>query len=753
MKFKLLDPKLEGALSLLGGKAKNLRLLKSWGFPVPDAMVLTEEGDIPSEEEILELGGYPVAVRSSGALEDLHGASFAGLYETILDVKNRDELKLAIEKCFESKKSERVLDYLKQKKFESSDKLQMSVIIQKMVKSKNSGVLFTLNPLNGREEEFYLEFCKGLGEKLVSGLVTPTRVTFNWFQEQVIAYEESEEGRIPEEELKVLFTLAEKIQAQYGHPQDIEWSIDSSGKVFILQSRPITSFVPREDTPELTNADLKDGGISARVCTPFMFSVYREAMEITMGGYLKDIRLLKSDEGVQWLHYHYGRAFWNAEEVKKALTMLPGFSEEAFDRDLGIKKDYGVEGPIKTPLTVQGLINALPVLVGLYKEFLASENMVRVFRESFEARDRELKRKNGLFEDWFKKVILFQRETEQNYFRIIYNNSNYQTEFKNFLRELPSYEVFDEVYLMSELDGVSHLNVQEDLKKLKAYEGTSKYLEEREKFLEKHYHHGNSELDLTVPRWGESPEWIDELVKNFSEVPSSVDGHFKKVYTRISQSLNPISRYRFKRFVSRSRSFLRIREEMRAYSTRAYYLLRIGVLEFARRQNIPLNDIFMFDISEILKKLENPSYVLPSVEKRKAYYEGYRAFTPPNEFGGKILHGQNSSDLKGLGCSHGEKVGRARVVLTIEEALLLTKEDILITKFTDPGWTPVLARVGGVVTEVGGLLSHAAVIGREYGIPAILNLTNATKIIPPNSLIKINGKTGEIEILEESSES
>src|SRR5690606_36988197 len=107
-----------------------------------------------------------------------------------------------------------------------------------------------------------------------------------------------------------------------------------------------------------------------------------------------------------------------------------------------------------------------------------------------------------------------------------------------------------------------------------------------------------------------------------------------------------------------SRSFLRIREEMRAFSTRAYYLLRQGILEFASREGISSEDVFMLDINEILKKLENSEYAFPSTEKKKAYYQGYRFFTPPNEFGGKILKADFSSELKGLGCSHGEKTGR-----------------------------------------------------------------------------------------------
>src|SRR5690606_29116829 len=115
MKFNLLDPELEAFPEKLGGKARNLRILKNWGLPVPDAFVLTEDGDFDLKGDISEIGGFPVAVRSSGALEDLEGASFAGLYETFLFVNSHEELKAAITKCFDSKNSHRVHDYLKQK--------------------------------------------------------------------------------------------------------------------------------------------------------------------------------------------------------------------------------------------------------------------------------------------------------------------------------------------------------------------------------------------------------------------------------------------------------------------------------------------------------------------------------------------------------------------------------------------------------------------------------------------------------------
>lgn len=756
----------ESDLLKMGGKAQSLARL-AHQFPVPPGFVLFQEAN-ELDEAIKKIGGFPVAVRSSGSLEDMANASFAGLYETYLFIQNPTELKDAIKKCFDSRHSHRVKDYLETKKIEwNPESLSMSVLIQRMVDAKIAGVLFTLNPTNGREEEIYLEFCEGVGERLVSGHVTPSRVTYNWQTDEVLQVAiNDEKTTIEKEHLKELIDLSLRIQAFYGRPQDIEWAIGKDNKVYILQSRPVTTLNPREDKPELTNADLKDGGISARVCSPLMFSAYREALKISMGDYFKRISLIPNDEKVQWLHYHYGRVYWNAEAVKEGLKKLPDFNEEDFDRDLGIQKDYGESGPHKTPTTVSSVVSAIPVLIGLHREFRDCENMISHFRVRFEAQDEQLKKdlsvlKNmnlAVFKKWFLEVILFQNETEKNYFRTIYNNSNFQTEFKSYLKKLPEYQEGDEIDLMTELHGVSHLDVQGGLGKLNRIAefyglDSRTYYSAREEFLKYHYHHGPAELDLMVPRWGENKEWVDELVKSYFYVPSNGESKFKKTFDRIVNQMGLVRQRKFYGMTERSREFLRVREEMRSYSTRAYYLLRQGLLEFAKRNSINEFDIFMWDLVEVKRFLLGLTNV-PDIRLRKLYYEGYRSFTPPNEFGGSIKAMKSSANgLKGLGCSPGEITGRARVILDIHKTNELTKEDILITAFTDPGWTPVLARVGGVVTEVGGLLSHAAVIGREYGIPAVLNLIDATKLIQDGDFIKINGKTGVVEILEKGAKS
>ena len=756
-------------LTNFGGKALKLHELLAAGFPVPGGLVLTQPEEV-TEEAIQLIGGFPVAVRSSGSLEDLGEASFAGQYETFLNVNSMSELKLKIQECFDSRDSDRVKDYLKTKNINwTPASLKMSVLIQKMVDSKIAGVLFTLSPLSGREEEMYLELCEGLGERLVSGHVTPTQIVYDWFQNKKISETVNNENTgISDHHLRELIDLSKKIQAFYGTPQDIEWAIGHDDKLYILQSRPITTFSPRADKPELTNADFKDGGISARVCTPYMYSAYREALKYSMGDYFKKINLLSNDEGVEWIQYHYGRVYWNAEAVKEGLKKIPDYKEEDFDRDLGLQKDYGSEGPYKTPVSFSSVVNAIPVLIALKKEYLDCLNMVNLFRAQFDAKDDELKceLKNLKkmsprdFTDWFSRVLIFQNETEKSYFRVIYNNSNFQSEYKSFLKKLPAYEPGDEIDLMGELHGVSHLDVQSGLQKLKkTYDfygpDSQTYYSAREDFLKIHYHHGPAELDITVPRWGEKKEWVNELVEKFVPTQITHESQFEKTYARLMRKNHFFQKGKLAKQTEKSRNFLRIREEMRSYSTRAYYLLRLGTLEFADRNNISHDDVFMLDILEVRKKLVHPSYVLPDTSTRKDYYQGYRKFNAPNDFGGTIKAIKSSvtdGSLKGLGCSPGVIIGKARIILDIHQTGNLKKDEILVTLFTDPGWTPVLARVGGVITEVGGLLSHAAVIGREYGIPAVLNLINATKVIGNGDLIKVDGKTGIVEILEKSSE-
>jgi phosphohistidine swiveling domain-containing protein len=201
---------------------------------------------------------------------------------------------------------------------------------------------------------------------------------------------------------------------------------------------------------------------------------------------------------------------------------------------------------------------------------------------------------------------------------------------------------------------------------------------------------------------------------------------------------------------------------MREYSTRAYHLVRRFVLEAgARLQRRGVlqdaDDIFMLQTGEIVAEahISDPR-LNEETRYRRLMYRGYRSLEPPGELGRDVTQRSiadhltaSSSELvlKGIGCSAGIIRARVRVIRTLEEADTLKPREILVTRFTDPGWTPILGLVSGIITEVGGLLSHAAVIGREYGIPAVLNVPGATQILKTGQEVEVDGNEGTVRVL------
>lgn len=257
----------------VGGKGASLGEMTSVGIPVPSGFVITtktykqfhnQEIPVDVKEEILkafdDLGADRVAVRSSAVAEDSTSASWAGQMESYLNVKKEDLID-AVRKCWSSIHSERALSYASQQDL-SEDKLLVAVVIQKMIESESSGVMFTINPVTKNFDEIMIEGCFGLGELLVQGMITPDNflVDKNTFEilekdiqikEKMLTFKDGEnkEVSVPEErkdqpvisddQIRELSELAVGIEKHYGKPQDIEWTLER-GKLYILQSRPVT---------------------------------------------------------------------------------------------------------------------------------------------------------------------------------------------------------------------------------------------------------------------------------------------------------------------------------------------------------------------------------------------------------------------------------------------------------------------------------------------------------------------------------
>ncbi|MBI5073464.1 hypothetical protein HZA99_06630 [Candidatus Woesearchaeota archaeon] len=186
-----------------------------------------------------KLGGK-VAVRSSATSEDLEEASFAGQQDTFLNIEGSEEVLGAVKKCWASLFNARAIYYREKNKFKHSDAF-LSVVIQKMVNADKAGVMFTMNPINKSHDEMIIEACFGLGEKLVSGEITPDTFILNKKEESVKEqFLNFETQTLSQKELKELIAIGKKIEHHYKKPMDIEWAIEN-GKAFVLQARPITT--------------------------------------------------------------------------------------------------------------------------------------------------------------------------------------------------------------------------------------------------------------------------------------------------------------------------------------------------------------------------------------------------------------------------------------------------------------------------------------------------------------------------------
>lgn len=765
----------------MGKKAYNISLLKKNNINVPDGFVLSFN-EVFTKELILEaidkIGGFPVAVRSSGQIEDLEGASFAGLYETYLNITSFEDFVAAFDKCKLSLKAERVTSYLSDKNLDiSSQDLEDSffIFIQKMIASKISGVLFSTDPISGKEEELYLECCYGLGEKLVSGEINPSQYKINYYTKKVSFSELADEGvDLSASQIDKLIAATLSSCSYFKMPQDIEWAFDDNDVLWILQSRPITNINWRNDYGELTNADLKDGGVSSEVCTPLMFSLYEHCMDISLPQYFRDIKLLKKIEDFKATFHFYGKVYWSSETVKNLLKSMPGFNEEDFDRDLGIFKDYGDQGPIKTPMNLKSLLLGIKTLYYINKEFNGAKKMIRNFPHFFEEKNEyfnDLNNSTANASTYFESLIHeFYIPCETAYFRVIYNNSNYQSLFKDYLNNLSKSinTPIDCVNLMSNLGSIGHMKISKDLSVLREIYlkyglASHEYLQGRENFLEVHYHHSDRELNLMVERWGERPEKIDELVSLSSFSVENSKNYFVEECSHVHKKLSHclfsfVKKNTFDSKVNTMRFFLVKREEMRTYSTRCYYQIRKALLKLSEELlGLGLikraDDLFFMPFYEITDLINSKNVVDDNkIKIRKDFFDMFTLAHTPDDFGHKKLNQSvaiDSAHIKGLGCSKGKVSGIARVILDVVDCDQVIEGEILITKFTDPGWTPVLGRVSGVVTEVGGILSHAAVISREYGIPAVLNCKGVLTKIKTGQEITVDGDLGIITFVSD----
>jgi phosphohistidine swiveling domain-containing protein len=692
----------------VSGKAGVLFDLQAAGFRVPE--FFCSPPDLAAAVAAL---GFPLAVRSAASGEDGMLSSFAGQFRTILNLRSLPEVAQAVSDCRESMRTESVAEYCRHNGVDP-DSLQMNVIVQRMIEPELAGVAFTVNPVTGAEE-VVIEACEGLGDALLAGHRTPLAADHPLLQRYH-----------PEIE-----AVARRIQRYFGAPQDVEFAVER-GTVYVLQARPITRIAFDPAVGEWTNADYRDGGVSSGACTPIMWSLYEHAFQQALVGYLGEMKVL--DDEFQAARMFFGRPYWNLGAVKRCLAKLPGFVERRFDEDLAIEVQYLGPG-IQTPVNAVTLIRALPAILAIGRLLNRQEAFNREFLGgAFDALERKYEPMAADVDASFRQLI--ERDyvtTEVNYFRTIFCASLAKLDFTE------SFPRADYRQLVAALPEMRHLAPTRAIREM-ARKGEV----DVDGLIRRFRHHSRRELDLSAPRWDEDRPFVEQLVANYRG--SAGDDPRTAYEGARRQALADLPWHRrgsFERKLDRLRRFVWLREEMRDLSTRLYYQIRRHLLEIARRRGLG-DDIFFMTFREIIADDRS------RIERNREIFDSYRNFKAPNEIGMRFPFRPVAprGGLQGIGASQGVVRGVARIARSVEEAARVEKGAILVCPFTDPGWTVTLDRVAGVVTETGGLLSHAAVICREYGIPAVLAVPGATRRIRDGATIAIDGGRGCVEVIE-----
>jgi len=791
------------APDIVGYKFFSLAQANRAGYPVPPAVVLTthvhhhflKHADWPPGvfERVLEAARKlnlqkGLSIRSSAIREDLERQSFAGQYRTFLEVAGQEDLKLKIEQCWRGVDAESVRSYLKT--FGSAggegELPLMGVILQKMVDASAAGVAFSRNPMHPYRDETVIEGVPGYADKLVSGHVSPHRA-FIAGSETIRVEPPGRGGKrlLSNDQWLSVASLARGLEKHHGgRPRDIEWAFDRGGALWLLQSRSITAFSDREkEIPPgcWTRRIVED--LWADRLTPFMASaMLRHMHRFDMSRMLK---LLGVSSVSSPLSVIDGYLYVNVEGIAKLARCFPSclrFPE--------IRAFFPPGFPVEE-LPRPRWREILPVAARAPLVLIKEPGIIPffTFRISRGHQDRIEARLNHLdlmpadtpdavlrkIEIGLDTVALIQETNQWPYGHANFFTLALRRWIVNCLGL--SHSVFLE-FISRNNDNVT-IRIERSLRCIAAKIMSDGYL--RAAFLHRPSHELAADIpaairedirsflrqfgcrsrhrSLYLKRWAEDPEEIIGILQSLvrhgrSDSCTGMTGteglkrnpvDSGNSWRDIHWSLRSVSRA-FARMTVR---FLDLRENLRFLLDKALFRLRGALLDLGHLTGLEDGVLFLSVsevehlVSEDLSLTEARALI---ARRKKDFFNSaepppfYREGVPVDD----IASGEVRF-LQGIGTSSGRASGRARIV-EVPARSDIAEGDILVARNTDPGWTPVLSIVGGMIMEEGGLLNHCSIVARELKVPSVVGVRDATRKIPDGAIVHIDGGTGMIRI-------
>ena len=732
------------------------------------------------EHRVIGRGSGSWAVRSSSNFEDLTDASFAGIYDTFLNVERCDRIIETVRKCWVSLWNERAIVY-RERRGIAHGRARMAVIIQRMVPARWSGVIFTVHPSAGALNTMVIEYCEGLGDALVSGRVRPETALVERDTGAVSHNGKQDSSLLPIGELALLSNIAMKAERAMGYPLDMEWAHDGESFV-ILQSRPMGLPAARDSVgPEKMWTRANIGEVLPHTVTPLTWAVFVSILKGADLSAAGDHGLKEEENG--GLRCIMGRGYIRLDLFLDSFCYLPFVTPEIMKHVLGVPLP-AVMGPYNRPRSLATRAAQCLFWLTVFRRFDYLSFLQRRLPDLGLSAAQGL---DGLF-SWAKaSFIVHLRSTAYAAAALASLTYFSRRWFSERSEEVLSLLAATGVDMQSVRQGTmlrelaEHVGRYEDLERLvlsgsdwqnvecrlSDVEGGRTFSSLFAEFLATNGARAAGELELCVPRWKEDPSsvflllqrLVDGAASNHAppERASSAERR-RMVEKTISQQVSGIRRAIFLRLADSYRDFSALRENMKyrlmeGYAEiRAQYLVQgqaLVELSLLAEQD----DIFFLlpdEIGRLSKNGASDQRINEVVKERKERFAMLKAQPAPEIVYSETIRSDDdgSISLTGIGCSPGMVEGSARVIKDFSDAGMLRAGEILVAPHTDPGWTPLFLICRGLVTDTGGFLSHGATVAREYGIPAVVSVSGATDLIATGDVINVNGTEGSVTILK-----
>ncbi|HEU5229328.1 MAG TPA: PEP/pyruvate-binding domain-containing protein [Ktedonobacteraceae bacterium] len=767
------------------------------------AAVMPDEIAAAIRQQYAKLGDQAVAVRSSATAEDLPEMSFAGQQETYLNMRGATMVLDAVKYCWASLWTARAIGYRARHNIAPQD-VSLAVVVQELVSADAAGILFTANPLTGEREQIVINAAWGLGEAIVGGQVTPDTIIFDKASSSVIKQEIAEksvmtvctpdgthEEPVPVDKRKEaaittpqageLARIASQIEQIYGQPMDVEWVI-KDGRISIVQARPITTLRSPDATIEAakdvwndslignylwTNANL--GEAVPDVMTPATWSIIQMLVFETVP--------LPSLDNYRIMGNIAGRFYINLSLLLSLATVFGIKRQIALERNENFfgRVPDDVEIPL-IPLSRWRVISRLiPEVAGLLLTIRRYQRGFPTFLAESPARCDRLRAQIKATSNAQDLIRIWQAEIEP-FFREALRTLRSVAQGLDRMLRADLRKLVGEADANALIGGLSSgANQLASLELLLGLEQLARGEIDRETFARRYGHRGAHEMELSIARPAEDPDWIERQLASTREAGVDVRALLSRqnaahaaAWERFRQRY-PRQAGKMRRRIDQSANAARKREAARSEGVRVFWVVRAFV-QRAGELTGQGDELFFLSIAEILTVLGGDETPLARIEARHALYNRYCALPPypglirghfdpfhwaadPHRRSDLFDEGRdhiiNDKDaITGFPGSEGIVEGRARVVATVEEGDQLQAGEILVTTTTNVGWTPLFPRAAAIVTDVGAPLSHASIIARELGIPAVVGCGNATMRLHTGDLIRVNGEQGTVEVLQ-----